>query len=404
MHKNAVFNSRRQALFEAWLRDGCYYKQDESYYVISKHDVKNRIKALIEKKDFATVKDLADQMKSGITLSNRNISKSLRVPFFRYASLVELAFKQKTNLSTLIRNIIVEDLGHFLVNAAKRKDVASERLELFKNSLELWQKESLEAEQTPRDSYSPSIIHYPYMSKELLKVILEKAIKQDRKKCSKIPSAIVDEYIKIDWEETIKEVYDDWPENLDQEMRLDQNGQLILGIIFSSYVKLDTNLEEFIALSREMSKQHGSETIQTLKNAFDIDENFFDPDHATEKLPIFFRLNLISVPINIAHDKLLINNVVLEDEHGDDEIRLRYKENKDKQLALLKNRLDKVLKQENWDSVSTLSDDLARIERNYQLQEHGLEIVFRLAHGTQVISFRAPEVIVRAWEAHGKFE
>jgi len=186
-------------------------------------------------------------------------------------------------------------------------------------------------------------------------------------------------------------------------MRLDQNGQLILDIIFSPYAKLDMSLEEFTALSREISNQYGSETIQTLKKAFDIDEKFFD-ENATEPLPIFFRLNPISVPVNIAHEALLVNNVVVKDEHSDDEIKLRYKENKDKQLVILKSRLDEALRQEDWDGVSAVSDDLTQVEKNYQLQEYGLKIAFKLFHGTQVISFRAPEVIVRAWEAYGKFE
>ena len=402
MSKNNVYKSKQQALFEAWLQDGFYYKQNGSYYVVSRHEAKNRIKKFIEKKDFTSVKDIAEQLKSPVTLSNKSISKSIRIPFVSYAKLVELALKQKTNLSTLVRNAMVKDLRKFMMNAKKRKDVSSERLNLFRNAFETWQKESSEAEQSPRDSYSPSIIYYPYMSKELFRATLEKAIEQDRKKCSAIPSIVLGKYLKVDWESTINELYDDWPEYLDQNMRLNQNGQLVLDIIFSPVAVLDMNLEEYTALNREISNQYGPETIKSLKDALGIDEEFFADE--TEKLPIFFRLNLLSIPLEIAHGTLVITNVVVKDERSGDEIKRLYMEDKDKQSAILKSRLDKGLKQEDWDVVSTVSDSIIQVEKDYQLREYCLGIAFKLFFKTQVISFRAPEVIVRAWEAYGKIE
>jgi len=403
MSRKSVYKSKQQALFEAWLQDGFFYKQNESYYVVSRQEAKNRIKKFMEKKDFATVKDIAEQLKSQLALSDKNISKSLRVSFVSYAKLVELALKQKTTLSTLVRNMMVKHLRKFLANATKRKDIASEHLNLFRNTFETWQKDSLEAEKSPKDSYSPSMIYYPYLSKELLNLIVEKAIEQVRKKCSALPSEVIDKYLEVDLERTINELHEDWPEILDQNMRLNDNEQLVLDVVVSPWAIIDMNLEEYAALDREISNQYGSETIQTLKEALDIDEAFFDDE--TEKLPIFFRrLNLISIPIAISHGALLIDNVVLKDEHSHDEIELRYKEKKEKQSAILKSRLDKALKQEDWDVVSTLSDDLVQVEKDYQLQEYSLEIAFKLFQKTQVISFRAPEVIVRAWEAYGKFE
>lgn len=402
MYKNSVYKSKQQAFFEAWLQDGFYYKQNGSYYVVSKHEAKNRIKKFIDKKDFASVKGIAEQLKSPITLSNKSISKSLRVPFVSYAKLVELALKQKTSLSTLVRDTVIKDLRKFLVNATKRKDISSKRLNMFQNAFETWQKESLEAEQSPKDSYSPSIIYYPHVSKELFRVILEKGIEQIRKECSALPSTVLDKYVKVDWESTINELYVDWPEYLDQNIRLNKNGQLVLDIISSAFAILDMNLEDYEALNREVSNLYGSKTIQTLKGALDIDEEFFDDE--TEKLPIFFRLNLVSIPFEIAHGALLINNVVMKDEHSDDEIKLRYKENKDKQLVIMKSRLEKALKQEDWDVVSTVSDNIVQVEKDYELREYSLQIALKLFHKTQVISFRAPEVIVRAWEAYGKFE
>lgn len=397
-----VYKSKQRAFFEAWIQDGLYYKQDKSYHVVTKEAAKNRVRKFIEKGDFASVKDIAEQFKSPVTLSERNIAKSLRVSFLTYAKLVESALKQETSLSTLVRNIMVKDLGKFTADAKNRKDVVLERLNLFRNAFKNWQKDSLKAGHSPRASYSPSNIYYPYMSKELIRTILDKAFEEIKSSCSSVPAEVLDRYLEVDWEESIKELHENWPEFFDLNMHLNQNGQLVLNISYSPYAILDMNLEEYEVLNREMSNKYGSEAIKTLNDVLNIDKEFFDDE--TQKLPTFLRVNLISIPLEIAREALLVNSVAMKGEHSYDKIKRLYKESKDEHVATMKSRLDKGLKQEDWEVVSTVSDNVVQIEKDYQLRDYGLEIAFRLFRKTQVISFRAPEVIVRAWEAYGKID
>lgn len=402
MARSRVYKSEQQALFEAWLQDGIYYRQNGAYTVLSKSEARNQLSELIEKKEFSLVKGIAEQLKSSVVLSDKSIPKSLRVPFVSYATLVESALRQRTSISMLVRNMMVNVLEKFLADATERNDIMSERLNLLQNAFETWQKESLGVDQNPKDSYSPSMLYYPHMSKDLFKMALEKAIAQIWEKSSKIPSEVLEKYLNVDWEESVEEVQSAWPDMLDQSMHLDKNSKLVLDIIFSPFAILDLNLEEYEALNREVRTQYGSEVVQTLNDVLEIDAGFFDD--STEKLPLFFQLNLLSIPLAITQGSLRINDVVVDDKHGNDEIRHPYIENRDKQSARLRSRLNEAVKQEDWDKVSAVSDSLARVERDYRLQEYGLQIALSLLRKTQVITVRAPEILVHAWEACGGFE
>ena len=398
MSSNNVYKFKQQAIFEAWLQDGVFYKQNDSYYVSSQMEVENRINELIDSRNYSLVKHVADQLKSPIALSDKTVLKSFRVPFTKYAELVELALRQKISLSAIVRNMVVEDLRKFIVGATKRKNVKPQRFNLFRKVFETWEKEPLKTEQSPKDYYSPSMIYYPHMPKELIKLILEKAIRQIKKKCSAIPPKVLEEYFKVDWEKNINELYDYYADCFEKKIALNQEGKLVLDIEFSGFLSLNMNLEEYESLNSEVKKQYGNDALQTLKNVLDVDEEWADEIGV---LPIYYRLNLLSIPFGIKHGVLSIDNIVIKDEHSDEDIKLRYKKNYDEQSTILRSRLDKALKQEDWNLVSALSENLAQFEKDYQLVQYCLEIALKLFHKKHVISFRAPEIVVRAWEAYG---
>lgn len=64
--------------------------------------------------------------------------------------------------------------------------------------------------------------------------------------------------------------------------------------------------------------------------------------------------------------------------------------------------LNEALKSENFELIATISHKLATLQRDYLLEKHALDFIFPLLRGkTQVVSIRAPEIVIRAWEAYG---
>lgn len=394
-----VYASATQALFEAWLQNGVCSKRNDSYYVFSQQKAKNEIKKLIEEQNYRSVKEIADQLKSPITLSDKSISKSLRVSFVSFARLVELALKQKVSLSIMVRNVIVKDLEEFIVNISNRKDIDSHRLELLRKVFKTWKTKPRKAEQTPKDYYSPSIGYYPPIQKKIIRTILEKGVESIKKKCFIVPREVLDEYLKVDWGKNIDELYRTFADNFEKTITLNQSGKLVLDIRFSGFMELDMNLDEYDAFLGEVSSQYGYKTSQTLRKVLDVDEEWADE---VGKGPVYFKLDLISIPFEIKGGALLVDNVVMKDERSDEKIKLKYIEDRDKQFLILKSKLSKAWEQEDWNKVSEISNKRVQLEEDYELIEYCLDIVFKLFHKKHVVSFRAPEIIIRAWEAYGE--
>ena len=399
MPEENVYKSKQEALFEAWLQDGIYFKKNDLHNVLSKQEAKNRIIEFVKEKEYSSVKVISDQLESPTDLTDKKIAKSLRVSFQKYAELVELALKQKTNLSTITRNIVVNDLEKILGVAKKRANIKVQRLNLFEKIFEEWKTETSKSEQGAQDGYSPSMVYYPHMSKELIKLILEKAIKEIEEQCSNIPSKVLAEYLKVNWKKNIDELHEFYADCFWENITLDQTGQLVLDIGFSGFLTLNMNLEEYTSLNRETRKQYGDEILETIKRVLDIDEQWADE---IGELPIYSRLGLLSIPIKIKQGVLSIYDLILKDKDSGKEIQGQLIGNYEKSLAILRKRLNKAVKQEDWKMVSLVSDRIAQTEKDLRLIKYCLEIAFRLFHKKHVISFRAPEIVIRAWEAYSE--
>lgn len=399
MKPRNIYPSAYQALFEAWLQNGVYFKRDDSYYVFSQQEAKKQIKELIGERNYRLVNEIAEQLKSPITLSDENISKSLRISFVSFAKLVEMALKQEVSLSTTVRTIIIDDLEKFIVNTSSRKDIDSHRLDLFHKAFKTWKTKQPKAEQTSKDSYSPSIGYYPSLQKKILKTILVRGVESIKKACSVVPRKILDEYFEVDWEKNVDELYKTYADFFDNRITINESGKLVLDIDFSAFVELDMNLEEYDAFIREVSRQYGSEISKSLKKALDVEEEWADE---VGKIPVYFKLDLLSIPFEIKGNDLLIDNVVMKNEHSDEKIKLKYMEDRDKLQLILKSRLSKAWEKEAWNKVSEISSKMVQLEEHHELIEYCLNIFLKLIHKKHVISFRAPEMIVRAWEAYGK--
>jgi len=394
-----VYESARRAFFEAWLQNGVCSRQNDSYYVFSQQEAKNQIKKHIGKQNYRLVKEIAEQLKSPITLSDENISKSLRISFTSFTKLVELALKQKASLSTTVRTIIIDDLEEFIADTSNRKDIDLNRLDLLHKAFAAWKTEQRGAEQTSKDSYSPSIGYYPPLQKKIIKTILVKGVESIKSKCSMVPREVLDKYFRVDWEESIDELHQAYGDFFEKTITINQDRKLVLDISFSAFAELDMNLDEYSAFISEVSNQYGFDISQSLKKALDVDEQWADE---VGKTPVYFKLDLLSIPLEVRSDELLVDNVALKKEHTDEKIRLKHMGDRDKLHLVLKSRLSKALENEDWNKVSEISDKMVQLEEDFELVGYCLDVVFKLLHKKHVVSFRAPEIIVRAWEAYGK--
>jgi len=369
--------------------------------LLSRQEAKNRIKKFIDEQDYTTVKGIADQLNAPISFSERSISKSLRVSFLDYVKLVKQALKGKTDLSTIMRNTIVKDLEELIANINQRREIAPHRLNLFRQAFETWKSELSETESSPQSSYSPSMFHYPVMKKKLVKPIIQQAIGQIKQRCSSIPPRVLERRLKVDWETSIDDVYDDYTAFLDIEIQLSQNGQVMLKVELATFLRLNMDFKEYVIFSKEVENQYGVEASQTLKKVLDVDKEWAEE---IGMLPIFFKVDILSVPIEIKGKTLSMGNISAEYEGRAKKVKPQFEKPEDTQLAVLKSEIDKARKQEDWNAVSAVSEKLSQLETHNQLREYGFDLASALAKKTQVLSFRAPEMIIRAWEAHGEIE
>lgn len=399
MKPGNVYGSLHQALFEAWLQNGVCSKQNGSYYVFSQQEAKNQIKRSIGEQNYRLVKEIAEQLKSPIAPSEKNISKSLRISFLSFARLVEMALKQKVSLSTIVKTIIIDDLEKFIVNTSNRKEINSDRFNLFHKVFTTWKTEQLKDEQTSKDSYSPTIGYYPPLQRKTIETFLVKGFESIRNRCSMVPHEVLDEYLKVDWEKNIDDFSQTFADLFENIITIDQDGKLVLDISLSAFIELDMSLDEYDAFIREVSGECGFEISRSLKEALDVDEEWADD---IGKVPVSFELDLLSIPLEIKGDDLIVDNMVVKNEKSDEKIRLGRTKDRDKQHLILKSRLSKALEKEDWNKVSEISDEMVQNEENFELIEYCLNIVFKLLHKKHVVSFRAPEMIVRAWEAYGQ--
>jgi len=393
-----VYSTKPQALFEAWLRNGVFFKQNDSYYVFSKQRAKNQINILISEQNYPAVREIANQLKVSISLSDRSILKSVRVPFATFLRLVNLALTEKLSLSTVVGNAITKDLDRFITDISTRADIDSNRLDLLRKALKTWEATRSKTEQTLRDFYSPSIGYYPLLQKKTLKTILVKGIEAIKDKCPIVPRELLDEYLEVEWEKNVNGLYQTYPELFEVAITLDQDGKVALDISFSGYVVLNMDLDEYNAFIGEVRNRYGHEKSRSLEETLDVDEDWADE---IGQVPLFFKLDLLSVPIEVKGDDLLLAGVVLKDEHSDEEIRFKYLEDRDKLQLVLRSNLSKASQNYDWNKVSEISSKMIESDEKFELLEYCLSIVFKLLHKKHVISFRAPEIIVRAWEASG---
>jgi len=396
---------RRQAEFEAWLTGGVYIQEDEGYRVLSPEKAKQEIRDLIRKDDYDKAKRLAESLKNTLSFSQDKISKSIRVSFPVYVKLTEFALKTRSTVNAWVNRLVIGDVERQLEEISTRKDVSSEKTRELGSSLDSWKK-SLAPDGTegtvfsgPRRPRNPSVYTVPNFSREMARLCSERWLEEVRKKCSKIPVEAFEKYLEKTDVEKMPEELENEP-SLFLPIRLEIAEDMKLRILLCvRYVLMPSNMsdEEIYAFEEEMREEFGSDTVSKFT---EVDEGFFTPDGAS------FEAEVYSGDLEDKNGQLLLDGIIIPaEEEAFNEMKLKFLSKYNETQDNLKKELEEALRNGLFDKVAKLSDLLSVQQRRKKLEEFSLGIIFHLLGGkTQVISFKAPELIVRAWEAYGDTE
>jgi hypothetical protein len=396
--------SKHQALFEAWLTGGVPVSENGVYMVLSVDKVKKRIKELIEKENFTSAKELAERLKAEISFTEKGISRSVRVSFPIYAKLVNLSFQRNVELSTLIKTLVAEDVKGILHALSKRKDVKQDKVNFLEKTLKTWQLSLWKKKSIPK-TYEPLTPFFPLMTKRLVELALDKALTEIRYECSDIPPEALERYFEnIDIKKTIKVSQEEYPDLISVSLEPSKNNTFVIAVQFTLLLFFRTNANEYLAFRKEIRTEFGDDVVNHLEDAFNIDLGVIDEQLSDESLGSYLDVNILSLPLKVEHGVLRINDVVVTPSMKiQEDLKKKFLSQSKKNLERLKIQLNQALEREKFEDVAKISDRLVSLKRNYELTDYALGLISRLFRGkTQVVSFRAPEVIVRAWEAYGR--
>lgn len=397
--------TKHRALFEAWLTGGIPIREKETYKVLSMDEAKKKLKEFIKKENYIAAKDLAERLTSSISFSDKKISKSYRIPFIVYVKLVKLAFKQGIELSGVIERRVKEDIKRIVGILSKREDIIEERLKFLQKTIQTWEPELVRKTRIYINEMPFTYVskeYYPLipalkMPKEIAESCVNKAIEEFKDKCLSIPgisSEAVERCLNlIDIKQLSNDLMDD-PQPITIEFSQRKDGKIGLSVYCEKLVDLKIDEKEMIAFEEEMRSEFGKEVVDGIVN---FQEGFFTDG------TFYLYIELFSGIIDVKGDKLLLNNVIISHEAKDQtNSKLKLLSKFDETINQLKSELDYAVKKDKFDKVAEISGKLAAICRDRKLADFALDILFRLLRGkTQVISFRAPEVIIRAWNAYG---
>ena len=400
--------SEKEALFEAWLIDGVYLKEAEKHKVLSVDEAKNVIEELVEKEDYTLAKKLAERMRNKVSISDKEVLRSFRISFPAYLSIVQMAFEKTTSLGSVIKDAIAKDLSQIIDSIQKRK-ISNEKRELIRGTFEKWKEQLPTKSSYKREEYVlSSTLGADDIPDTIAKVCQTEFFKKVRTELSKVPE-VLERYLEaigvgetIDENEILNIQLN--PQLFEIRLKPNEEGKIQVSLNFTNFLNSsEMSWAEFKALEDELRKDFGNEAVHEL---FEVHEGFFSPDGP------FFEIELFSGTIELRAEKLFLNNVEVisyppRKDHNYDKFKAALLKDYDLNVAQLKMDLEESLQANQYDKIVEITEKLSNIKTSRILTDFSLEVIAKLLRRkTQVISLRAPEILILMWEAKepNKFE
>ena len=394
-------SSDKEALFEAWLIDGISLKEGEKHKVLEVDEAKSLIKELVEKEDYNLAKKLAESLRNKVSISDKEILRSYRISFPVYLSIVQMAFEKATSLGSVIKDHIAKDLTQIIDSLQKRK-ISAEKRELVKGTFEKW-KEQLPAKSSyKREEYTlSSTLGTDDISDKIARLCQTEFLKKVRTELSKVPE-VLDRYLvgigakeTVDKDEILNIQLN--PQLFEIHLKPNDKGKLQISLSFTNFLSsFDMSEAEFRALEDELRKDFGNEAVHEL---FEVHEGFFSKEGP------FFEIELFSATIELRDEKLFLNNVEVvsyppHKNHDYDKFKATLLKEYDLNVTQLKKDLEELLQANQYDKIVEITQKLSNMKTRRILADFSLEVIAKLLRRkTQVISLRAPEILILMWEA-----
>lgn len=394
-------SSKKEALFETWLLDGIYLKEGGKHKILQVDEAKNAIKDLVEKEDYDVARKLAEGLRGKISISNREILRSFRLSFPAYVHTVQMAFEKETSLSSIIKDYIEKDITQIIDSMQKRK-IPGEKRELIKETFKEWKGQLTVRSSYKREKYTLSLaLGAEDIPDEIARVCQTEFLKKVRSEFSKIPE-VLDRYllgIGIKETEEKDELFNVKfnPQLFEIHLSPSEDKRLQISLSFTNFLSsFDMSEAEFAALDDELRKDFGDEAVHEL---FEVHEGFFSKEGP------FFEVELFSGTIELRDGKPFLNDVEIVSyptfkNHDYDKFKEILLKDYDLNVVQLKMDLEKLLREDQYNKIVEITEKLSNMKTRRTLADFSLEVIAKLLRRkTQVISFRAPEILIVMWEA-----
>lgn len=395
------FNDEKKAKLEAFLTDSVLLTitPGKKYEVISRKAAKKRLKLLAYEKRFMDLNEISDQLATPIEFSDDKIKKSLRVSFHVYAELVKLALLENTTIGSQLVKVVTRSLQPVISELLARDDISVDKKDFLRESMKDWKttkRSHARREFRPTYYYSPLDDKF---SDIYLRALLNIHLRN-----------IENHYHNKISTKGIKYIVDKTRDLLSSERKEDFFDYFYLYLILVNK-HLIFQIKGLYVAGVDPEDSEVKEHFTKSDISFLAKEGDEDLDHIYS----LFQSTIFEQPLVFDGDDLIIQDVkfnvelFLSSQVVDGTAEFNDEENVSLILSKLwpeedrknlENGLLEAIKDENYERVSKLSEELSYHQSVNTSLRWSLRILESLLSQTQVVSFTGPELLIRLWEAY----
>lgn len=391
------------AEFIAYLTNSALYKEKNVINLINENNLKRLIAQKHEKKDFLGASELIEEAKRSLKPNievSEIISKSIRLPFNFYFTLIESAHKKSLSLSDMIRIISIPAMKHeldkYMVICTSDEAKATfiidqEKLKVLNDLLQEW--ESKEPS-SASESYN---LDFNFNAEEEIKTSFKTFAQLSiNERCREygFPIELMRDYLKSNLN-----VEKGW-EYLepDATLRFDlQETSLKLTVYSTMFIDFH-NYDKFKGSIDSELQNKLDDVLGYVHRMFDVKEGILTigTDH------YFPKTKTISGTLRIEDNKLFFDDVDIEKRTELNALIFETIANEkytDYAIEEYLNQMHEALAKNDYDTTAQLNDKLAKFQVIQKLSNWYCDLISEIAKGSNVVTFTIPKLPMMLWEA-----
>ncbi|MCX9014957.1 MAG: hypothetical protein OIN89_09230 [Candidatus Methanoperedens sp.] len=404
---NLNFDPKEEKIAEfiAYLTNSALYKEKNVINLINESNLKRLIAQKHEKKDFLGASELIEEAKRSLKPNievSEIISKSIRLPFNLYLTLIESAHKKSLSLSDMIRIISIPAMKHELAKYMARCTsdevkatfiVDQEKQKVLHDLLHEW--ENKETSSVPKDEYSCDFIFNSEEEiKTSFKMFAQLSIKERCRKYG-FPIELMMDYLKsnLDVEKGWK--YLDTNATL-SEKPLELTVYSTMSYDFHNYKKFKGSIDSEL-------KNKLDDVLDYKNRMFAVEGAIFtsDSDILTIGSDHYFP-GIVSGTLRIEDNKLFFDDVDIEKRTELNALIFETLANEkytDYAIEEYLKQIHEALAKNDYDTTAQLNDKLAKFQVIQKLSNWYCDLISEIAKGSNVVTFTIPKLSLMLWEA-----